>query len=362
MKRLLFALAGVGIGVVVSLLLFELALRLIDWPSPGLYQDGVGPLPLQIATEEGGSWRRYPGPARVRHWDYDVEVHLNAHGFIERENAPKPSGTWRIGLFGDSFTAGMGVDPEDRFGRVWWRATAFDAGRPVEVYNFGSVWAGTAQNAAFLEAHGDSYALDEIVLAVFGGNELQDNEHWEMYRNLSEAERSRHDQRDQSWRDWVRNHSRAAGFLYVSLVRSFAKREVLVPTRAFVDEHWPPTRRAFEQFVKVAGERPLTVWYLPATTEWDDAAWREMRDRLGLDEADRHAVRDRIRAWVLAAGVPFVDTTPFLAGRSVADIRFPRDGHWNAAGHEIVGRALAETPRASHWQRRSSGTDEARTP
>ena len=353
-KTVIFAGVSMGVGLIASLLLFETALRVIDWPSPGLYQDGRGPLPLAIATEEGSSWRNYSGAARIRHWDYDVDVELNAHGFIERENAPKSDGVWRIGLFGDSFVAGMGVEPDQRFGRIWNRSLPDGSHPPLELYNFGSVWSGTGQNAAFLAREGGAYELDEIILAVFGGNELQDNERWEAYRALSaeqKAERDRADRGGRSWRDAIRNRSRAAGFLYVTLVRGFAKREALVPTREFVDEHWAPTQRALDDFAATVGDRPLTIWYLPSTTEWDEESWNEVKAETGLAESDRHSVRDRIRDWAQGEGIPFVDTTRYLQDQTAREIRFPRDGHWNALGHDRVGRALAAAPEASHWQR-----------
>lgn len=352
-RQLIFALISMGVGLAVSVAFVEVALRIIDWPSPGLYQDGVGPLPLAIATEDGSSWRRYPGVARLRHWDYDVDIRLNDHGFIERPNAPKEEGTWRIGLFGDSFTAGMGVQPNERFGSVWERSLPAEARASMEVYNFGSAWSGTGQSAAFLAKHGSEYRLDEVILALFSGNELQDNEHWEAYRSLPPEAQKQREQKRRSWRDRLRNRSRAAGFLYVSVVRGFASRKITVPNAEFVSEKWPPTERALADFVDAADGRPLTIWYLPSTTEWDDALWSSLRDELGLNDSDRHAVRDRIRRWANENGVPFVDTTHFLEGRTAREIRFQRDGHWNPAGHLLVGRALAAERGASHWQSQS---------
>lgn len=358
-KRALFATVSLSVGFLLSLLVLELALRVVDWPSPGLYQGGSGPLPLSIATAEGSSWRSYPGKARLRHWDYDVPIELNSHGFIERENAEKADGVWRIGLFGDSFTAGMGVEIDERFGRIWWRAIAERMEPPIEVYNFGSAWSGTGQSAAFLQGHGDEYAIDEIVLALFGGNELEDNENWDRHRTLEPAEQLSRGRHELTLRERIRNESRAAGFLYVYLVRTFAKKETVVPRRSYVDEHWAPTERALREFVDAAGTRPLTIWYLPSTTEWDDASWQSVQSELDIPDADRHAVRDRVREWATRAGIPFVDTTAFLTGSRVEEIRFARDGHWNARGHRIVANGLIESSEASHWQRTSGGREDS---
>ena len=338
-----FAITTLAITVVGLLLVLEIGLRIIDWPSPGLYQDGVGPLPLSLADGRGSAWRAYPGDARIRHWDYDVDVHLNRHGFIDHDPAPRAPGERRIGLFGDSFAAGMGVTPDERFATRWWRDLQ-RADERVSVYNFGSAWSGTGQSAAFLAANGAHYELDELVLAVFGGNELGDNQRWESSRAQTPEERAAMEQRMRSrgWRDEIRNRSRAAGYLYVALARGLARREVRVSTREDLPDLWPDTERGLDAFLEAAKGRPLTVWYLPATIEWSDDAWEQVSSGHDWTDADRHVVRDAIRLWAESRGVPFLDVTPALAGRSVAELRFANDGHWNAAGHALVAEYLSQ--------------------
>lgn len=353
-RRHLFRIAGVLIGLTIFFVFVELALRVVDWPAPGLYVGGRGPMALSMPNEEGSSWRAHPGPARLRHWDYDVEIELNTQGFIERERAPKSPGTWRIGVFGDSFTAGMGVPATKRFTQVWLESISRRAGgRAIEVYNFGSAWCGSAQNAAFLARHADAWQLDEVVLAVFGGNELEDNIRWYDYAALSPEEQRRADAAASSGntlRDWVRNHSRAAGFLYVTIAGRFSKKIVPVLDADAIEAAWPATGRALDDFAEASGGRPLTLWYLPDGHEWDDSVWQSVRSEHGLEDGERHGVRDAIARWSRDHALPFIDATPFLAGRSIADLRFPRDGHWNEAGHRLVGEALAATPGASRIQ------------
>lgn len=341
-----FAAVTLSITLVGLLLALEIGLRIVDWPSPGLYQNGVGPLRLSLPNENGSSWREYPGAARLRHWDYDVAVTLNSHGFIERENRPKQPGEWRIGIFGDSFTAGMGVPRDERFADRWWRDLQRD--RPeVSVYNFGSAWSGTAQSAAFLEAHGDEYELDEIVLALFGGNEMSDNVLWEESVDLDPAQRSSLEDRlrDGGWRDRIRNSSRAAGYLYVVLSRGLARRTPSIPTQEDLAKLWPASARALDTLVAAAGSRPLTIWYLPATIEWDDASWQSTRELLDLEPSDRRAVHDAVRDWSTARGIPFLDVTEAFAGQTREALCFPNDGHWNEAGHEIAADYLSRRAR-----------------
>ncbi len=353
-RRHLFRIAGILIGLTIVFVFIELVLRIVDWPAPGLYVDGRGPMALAMPNADGSSWRAHPGPARLRHWDYDVEIDLNAQGFIERERTPKPAGTWRVGVFGDSFAAGMGVPPAKRFTQVWLESISRrSGGRPVEVYNFGSAWCGSAQNAAFLARHAAEWELDEVVLAVFGGNELEDNIRWFEYAALPPEEQRRADAAASSGntlRDWIRNHSRAAGFLYVTIAGRFSSKTVRVLDAPAIAAAWPATEKALDAFAEAAAGRPLTLWYLPDSHEWDDAVWRGVQDELALSEADRHGTRDAIERWARDHGVPSIDVTPILAGRSIADLRFARDGHWNEAGHLLVGEALAQTNGASRIQ------------
>lgn len=353
--RILFPLFALAFGSVLAFAALEAVLRLVDWPVPGLYRDGVGPLPLSMPNEDGSSWRAYPGPVQLRHWDYEVDLDLNRHGFVEREVASKRPGTWRIGVFGDSFVAGMGVAPESRFTNIWIETLRERFGADsVEVFNFGSVWCGSAQNARFLASHAIEYDLDEIVLAIFGGNELEDNDRWRQYAALTPTARAEADaaaSSGETFRDWIRNHSRAAGFVYVTVAARLAAKTSQVTGPESLTALWAATEHALSSFATAADGRAVTIWYLPDTHEWDDEAWTQVQRSFGPDEGDRHLLRDSIERWTSEHRIPFIDVTPFLAGRSARDIRFRRDGHWNQRGHRIVGEALADAPDASWFQR-----------
>ena len=52
---------------------------------------------------------------------------------------------------------------------------------------------------------------------------------------------------------------------------------------------------------------------------------------------DRLAVQRRLRA----LGIPYLAADDLLPGADWPRLRFSRDGHWNAAGHAAVGKALA---------------------
>jgi hypothetical protein len=57
---------------------------------------------------------------------------------------------------------------------------------------------------------------------------------------------------------------------------------------------------------------------------------------------DRALLETRLRQ----LGVPFLAADDLLPGADWTRLRFARDGHWNAAGHEAVGKALAPRVKA----------------
>jgi hypothetical protein len=62
-----------------------------------------------------------------------------------------------------------------------------------------------------------------------------------------------------------------------------------------------------------------------------------------VDDRGPEFRRDRalLEAWLRQLGVPFLAADDLLPGADWPRLRYARDGHWNAAGHEAVGKALA---------------------
>ena len=146
------------------------------------------------------------------------------------------------------------------------RATEGPMARGV-VWNFGSPLAGTGHCAAALDGVAREYGLDEIILAIYGGNELQDNRRWT--RIESALDRVSDEKGQGGLRVWLRANSRLAGFLWITVVRSLAGAEPSsVNSRAVVEELWPHTEQALEELLAAAAGRPVTIWYIPNVIEW----------------------------------------------------------------------------------------------
>lgn len=106
-------------------------------------------------------------------------VAINSHGYRDQERATvKPAGTYRIAVLGDSFVEARQVDLARTFCAVLERLLNVDprfAGLRVEVLNFGVAGYGTAQEWLTLKQDVLSFHPDQVVVAMFTGNDISDN-------------------------------------------------------------------------------------------------------------------------------------------------------------------------------------------
>lgn len=155
-------------GTVIGTLLFELALRAIDYSSPNFYRsDPYVGMTLRAGIE---GWRRKEGEAYIK---------INSQGLRDREHAKvKPPHTFRIAILGDSYAEAMQVPMEDTF----WKVLEQDLqtcrglqGRQIEVINFGVAGYGTAQELMTLRHRVWDYSPDVVLLAFLSGNDVRNN-------------------------------------------------------------------------------------------------------------------------------------------------------------------------------------------
>jgi hypothetical protein len=350
LKRLMFIALAIMLGVAIASGLAEAGLRIAGWPAPGFYFNGHGPLELRIPGRNGGA---YPpnSHGELRHYDYDVEWLVNSYGYRDREVLPKAEGEWRIGILGDSFTAGVGVRQAERFGDIL--AMDIIKQKPnVTVWNLGAPICGTACEAEMLRNSESKYQLDEVVLAFYSGNDLEDNLAW--YQNPVDSMTTGHAQAlNSDFRGWLREHSRLASFVWINVMRGFATfRPPGIYSQSGIQQYWPLTERALAQLKETVGNRRLTILYLPAIPEWDDVAWQIMRQRYGMQEDGRYIVKQAVALWSKQNGVGFIDATNWLRRCTPAkDCLFPIDSHWNARGHLLVGHGLYSSWRWSGGER-----------
>jgi lysophospholipase L1-like esterase len=168
-KLRLFKLALLLSALLFALLVAEIALRIAGYTYPSFYTTDTV---RGYALEPGLSgWYRKEGAAYIR---------INSEGLRDREHArQKPADTLRIALLGDSYAEALQVPLEAAFWVVMEQrlqgCQAFNAGRRVEVINFGVSGYGTAQELLTLRERVWDYAPDIVLLAVTTNNDITDN-------------------------------------------------------------------------------------------------------------------------------------------------------------------------------------------
>jgi hypothetical protein len=101
---------------------------------------------------------------------FDVRVICNSHGLRDSEKGyAKPPETWRIGILGDSYAWGFGVENEEMVSTVLQNLIP-----NAETINFGVKGYSTLQEVLRLETEGLRYKPD-LTLLFFCRNDLEDN-------------------------------------------------------------------------------------------------------------------------------------------------------------------------------------------
>lgn len=334
----LFAAAAIALFSGLSLLGAELALRAVDYPpasfSPWIRSDALG-------------FRLAPGiSVRMRGPEYDVEIATNSLGM--RDDEPGPKSAPRVLLLGDSFAMGYGVER----GRIF--ADLLEAELGIDVVNAGTGGYEIVQQLRVLEQNASALHPDLVVYALYLGNDLAQNDEWEVRADGSLHNRQReYPVRQKSElklarlvRDGLygirRGRSEKEGeWLPLEGYLGLCERTLGDEAAGDYDEAAELLGRLSQQAGKLG--MPLLVLMLPYRSMVEPAALAGLERRIP-DLASRYDLARPAReigARMAARGIDHADTTPYLAaehGRSGAALFFPIDGHLTEAGHEAVAR------------------------
>lgn len=314
-------------------------------------------------------------------------VRINSDGMHDREYEPtKPAGTYRLAVLGDSMIAAVQVEREQHLGRFMERVLT-QCGLPgvdrVEVMNFGVPGFGTAQELLTLRHKVLEYDPDAVLLTIYTYNDIQNN-----HRALNPVGGSRAPYfllegdelvPDNSFQDnggtvqWLRdrygnlaNRSRVIQLLAEGVVRRLiyarqldAERSVVVsefgdeadrltyrpPSSPEMQEAWGVTEALILEMDRLARARGIQFFAATLTLDFQhapDPALREARGpRMGFEDPsypDR-----RLEGFARQNDIPFLVLAPLVLREAVQEdvmISFDGGGHYNEAGHRIVGTLL----------------------
>jgi len=337
------------LGLIVGLAMAEAVLRLSGSPVVGLEHQP------QIYRADSDLGFRYVGGAvgRIqRNFEIDNEVRISSTGFHDVEHDLGAAGG-RILVLGDSMTAGLQVPAS----RTWTRMLESELrgigpDPRVQVINLGVDGTGPRYQLALLREACASVAPDVVVVASYANDALdlvRPTPHREIYRGyvLIAAEQSdvprlrelvdRHLAHGFLRRLWRLSYVFRAGTYAIDGRYSLFRTNVVLSSvlhdrndqieRVDAAE---PVRRIFEALVELSRAKGFRLVVVPIPAR---------------DDAER---TDRVMAEVRhIKGVTWRDPLPVLReqlerdGHDHRDMYWRHDGHFNAYGHRMLGKAVA---------------------
>jgi hypothetical protein len=339
-------------------------------------------------------WAKTPGAAHtVSRPEFEISLRFNSKGLRGPErDYPKPPGTRRVLILGDSFAEGYYVEEgqsvravlEDQLNRA-------GCGR-WEVINGGTLDYSTDQEYLFYKTEGRRYQPDAVVLLFYyndlaynaspagrGGEgkpyfEVEDGRLVPRNAPVPPSTRGLLNPPAQAgpapkpWRGSIalrllsnrtvdsspRLHRLLARLGLVELVPPEPARELWPFGRDHareVNDMWERTRHilaALKAEVESHGGR-LAVLYVPVRFEVNDPVWDLTRQRYRMGRRwDRDAVFDRLRSVCEELGVTLVDPRDELRGQesTEAPAYYTRDVHWTAAGNAVAAHVLEPAVRS----------------
>lgn len=171
-----FRVVAAGLGILISLGLAEVGLRLL-----GVERREYVPGTIWLTYDypEANSTTQYVGHLPYLVKEFEVPVHINNRGWRDRDFAyAKQSGVFRIVVVGDSYVEGKEVLLEDTFHKRLESRLNDEFGRRdlrFEVIALSRGGISTVMELQVIRERAVRYAPDLVVLAFFAGNDVRGN-------------------------------------------------------------------------------------------------------------------------------------------------------------------------------------------
>lgn len=331
----------------------------LQWTAPEPPENWIRPDPVFHHSQKPGIETRFVSA------EWDTEVDIDSLGLRDEEVGPKPEGTTRIVVLGDSYTFGYGVEAEEAFPSVLEELCA-ERAWSVDVVNAGIPSYSPTLEYLLLRERWDDLDPDVVVLAL-DMSDFQDDLWFEdlaVYDASGRLERVRPTPRpgrlralykdllllrmfrsslDRIYARWRRGDELELPQTHDLARNRFAlTRDDLTPEES--EPHW---RRTLGWMGKIAelveghGARLLVVTY-PYGHQVAVDEWETGRQHYGFarDKVYPAAPGERVERWGSAQGVPVLNLFPVFRERSDGTFYFAYDGHFTPKAHVLAGTQL----------------------
>lgn len=308
--------------------------------------------------------------------EFETQVHTNGLGMRDVESNRPQSGRTRILVMGDSYTFGHGVEGKESFPkRLESLLNEGNPGRVVEVLNGGVPGYSTVQEVRLLRRLLPKIQPDIVIIAFYSGNDLEFNDLSITFDQsglgLVDGEIVERESEPDSHFHRVKMVLARYSSLYRFITRRIHASPTLgrlayrtglstqdyqlpfkieqfsrVPT-ARVEDRWRDTETVLHTFQSLCARQrciPL-IATIPDGVQYDEDLWARFIHEYGLDPHayDPDIVRRRLSDVADKLSIGVIDLSSSLANHSrTAPLHHARDGHWNAHGHAVAARGLAE--------------------
>ncbi|MBA7466426.1 hypothetical protein ES707_01609 [subsurface metagenome] len=278
-------------------------------------------------------------PGIAYFWPDWISYPYNAFGHRDRPFVvPKPAGTYRIVLLGDSFTEGAGLSREQTFGRLM----EAKLGSGFEVYNLAHAGMNTREEADVLLRDGGQLDPDLLILNyVF--NDAETHPHTKIFQTQPE---------------WYLTAQRILNQRFGSYAAYGALTYVVAPLLPANYENGLAVHAAYHRDVDgkgwsevKSGLADISQWSASRKIPVVGVIWPFLADEWQTGSESLHT---QVRSAMQASGLDVVDLGPVFSKLSphLADFGISAvDSHPNARANQVVASVLLEKVKALHARR-----------
>lgn len=329
--------------------------------------------------------------------EFDVTVQTNRYGLRGPDPVvPKPSGTFRVLMLGDSYTFGFPVKDEETFCQLIQQGLVA-RGERVEIVNGGV--SGYSPTLEYVSLRDQFLTFDpDLVILWYDLGDVQEDAWFQ--KNLVRDQTGRILRADPRYLhghfgcwEWLTNHSVLAKYIDTKVLRMLMYARVLGPRRyletklrgerakvalarlkqeqqsddlasydrfllvrpsstaQLVDRHWALSRQYLILIRDLLAEHgiPFALGIYPYGMVAGSTQWNDGRTFWGFEKGqlyDASVALDLFRRFSTEEHVPLIDTFgSFRAAAAHEKLFYDEDGHFAPAGHRVLAEHVLADPR-----------------